>query len=67
MDRKWSNLNLPGALHFVTGNFLDRPLKEAGASPLPDLEVSPLVWLFQRAFVTTPATATMSDTPASIF
>jgi REP element-mobilizing transposase RayT len=24
MARKWSNLNLPGALHFVTGNFLDR-------------------------------------------
>jgi REP element-mobilizing transposase RayT len=22
--RKWSNLNLPGALHFVTGNVLDR-------------------------------------------
>ena len=24
MARKWSNQNLPGALHFVTGNFLDR-------------------------------------------
>ena len=24
MARKWSNLNLPGALHYVTGNFLDR-------------------------------------------
>ena len=24
MARKWSNINLPGALHFVTGNFLDR-------------------------------------------
>jgi REP element-mobilizing transposase RayT len=24
MARKWSNKNLPGALHFVTGNFLDR-------------------------------------------
>jgi REP element-mobilizing transposase RayT len=24
MTRKWSNINLPGALHFVTGNFLDR-------------------------------------------
>jgi putative transposase len=24
MARKWSNLNLPGALHFVTGNFPDR-------------------------------------------
>jgi REP element-mobilizing transposase RayT len=24
MARKWSNLNLPGALHFITGNFLDR-------------------------------------------
>src|SRR5216683_22371 len=24
MARKWSNLNLPGALHFVTGNFLQR-------------------------------------------
>ena len=24
MARKWSNLNLPGALHLVTGNFLDR-------------------------------------------
>ena len=24
MARKWSNLNLPGALHFVTGNFLNR-------------------------------------------
>lgn len=24
MTRKWSNQNLPGALHFVTGNFLDR-------------------------------------------
>ena len=22
--RKWSNQNLPGALHFVTGNFLNR-------------------------------------------
>jgi len=21
MARKWSNVNLPGALHFVTGNF----------------------------------------------
>jgi len=24
MAKKWSNLNLPGALHFVTGNVLDR-------------------------------------------
>ena len=24
MARKWSNQNLPGALHFVTGNFLER-------------------------------------------
>src|SRR2546426_9567304 len=24
MGRKWSNQNLPGALHFVTGNFLHR-------------------------------------------
>ncbi len=24
MARKWSNLNLPGALHFVTGNLVDR-------------------------------------------
>jgi putative transposase len=24
MARKWSNVNLPGALHFVTGNFLNR-------------------------------------------
>jgi hypothetical protein len=24
MARKWSNLNLPGALHYVTGNFLER-------------------------------------------
>jgi REP element-mobilizing transposase RayT len=24
MARKWSNLNLPGALHYVTGNFLNR-------------------------------------------
>jgi REP element-mobilizing transposase RayT len=24
MARKWSNLNLPGALHFVTGNVIDR-------------------------------------------
>ncbi|HEY0431472.1 MAG TPA: transposase, partial [Pyrinomonadaceae bacterium] len=24
MARKWSNQNLPGALHFVIGNFLDR-------------------------------------------
>lgn len=24
MARKWSNLNLPGALHFVTGNFRNR-------------------------------------------
>ena len=24
MARKWSNLNLPGALHFVTGNLLNR-------------------------------------------
>ena len=26
MARKWSNVNLPGALHFVTGNCLDRTL-----------------------------------------
>lgn len=24
MARKWSNLNIPGALHFVTGNFVNR-------------------------------------------
>jgi hypothetical protein len=24
MARKWSNLNLPGALHYVTGNVLNR-------------------------------------------
>jgi REP element-mobilizing transposase RayT len=24
MGRKWSNINLPGALHFVTGTFLNR-------------------------------------------
>jgi REP element-mobilizing transposase RayT len=24
MARKWSNINLSGALHYVTGNFLDR-------------------------------------------
>ena len=24
MTRKWSNLNLPGALHFVTGNVINR-------------------------------------------
>ncbi len=24
MAREWSNLNLPGALHYITGNFLDR-------------------------------------------
>jgi hypothetical protein len=24
MARKWSNQNLPGALHFVTANFFDR-------------------------------------------
>ena len=24
MTRKWSNQNLPGALHFITGNLLDR-------------------------------------------
>ena len=24
MARKWSNVNLPGALHYVTGNFLNR-------------------------------------------
>ena len=24
MARKWSNLNLAGALHYITGNFLDR-------------------------------------------
>ena len=24
MARKWSNLNLPGELHYVTGNFLNR-------------------------------------------
>ncbi len=31
MGRKWSNLNLPGALHFVTGNFLDRlPIFDQG-------------------------------------
>jgi REP element-mobilizing transposase RayT len=26
MARKWSNQNIPGALHFVTGNFLNRLL-----------------------------------------
>jgi REP element-mobilizing transposase RayT len=26
MARKWSNLNLPGALHFVTGNCINRPV-----------------------------------------
>src|SRR5436190_16758352 len=24
MTRKWSNLNLPGALHYVTGNIINR-------------------------------------------
>jgi hypothetical protein len=24
MARKWSNLNLPGALHYVTGNCINR-------------------------------------------
>jgi putative transposase len=24
MARKWSNLNLPGALHYITGNFVNR-------------------------------------------
>jgi len=24
MARKWTNLNLPGALHYVTGNVIDR-------------------------------------------
>ena len=24
MARKWSNLNIPGALHYVTGNLLNR-------------------------------------------
>jgi putative transposase len=24
MARKWSNQNLPGAMHYITGNFLDR-------------------------------------------
>jgi hypothetical protein len=24
MTKKWSNLNLPGALHYVTGNVLHR-------------------------------------------
>src|SRR5688572_11303736 len=24
MARKWSNLNIPGALHFITGNFINR-------------------------------------------
>ena len=24
MARKWSNLNLPGAIHYIPGNFLDR-------------------------------------------
>ena len=24
MARKWSNINLPGALHFVTGNCINR-------------------------------------------
>jgi hypothetical protein len=24
MARKWSNLNIPGALHYITGNFLNR-------------------------------------------
>jgi putative transposase len=32
MVRKWSNQNLPGALHFVTGNFLNRiPVFNQGA------------------------------------
>ena len=32
MGSKWSNLNLPGALHFVTGNFRDRiPVFKDGA------------------------------------
>jgi hypothetical protein len=51
MARKWSNLNLPGALHYVTGNFLDRApvftdpecckvfLDECGDRPLPDLKI----------------------------
>lgn len=49
MTRKWSNLNLPGALHFVTGNFLDRTpvfselaqvinsCQKRGQAALPDL------------------------------
>ena len=24
MVRKWSNVNLPGALHYITGNFINR-------------------------------------------
>jgi len=28
MARKWSNANLPGALHFVTGNFFNRLVRK---------------------------------------
>jgi REP element-mobilizing transposase RayT len=40
MARKWSNQNLPGALHFVTGNLLDRiPVFKQDASCLAFLDV----------------------------
>ena len=40
MARKWSNVNLPGALHFVTGNFLNRvPLFSDSACCRAFLEV----------------------------
>ena len=40
MARKWSNQNLPGALHFVTGNLLDRiPVFKQDASCRAFLDV----------------------------
>lgn len=40
MARKWSNLNLPGALHFLTGNLIHRvPTFKQEASCLAFLEV----------------------------
>ncbi len=40
MARKWSNLNLAGALHFLTGNLIHRmPAFSQEASCLASLEV----------------------------
>ena len=40
MARKWSNLNLPGALHFITGNLIERtPAFKSEATCLAFLSV----------------------------